>query len=660
MKELIIKKGDKQITVADKEDVMDALDNKSDNTHNHDSTYIKKTGGVSQNSNGNIIIPSNADSTNVDATGYIPFGHTIQDTTKTLREILPTKKSVIGAVISKGATGNQYDYVISARHRNGSYDGYKYGMYIRAPWSPNGNLSWAESNNGDYGTEKTILDSSNYSNYANKTTVTDNLTTNSSTNALSAKQGKILNDRYKGVTLASSGTNTAKPYYRLFHIASGSGDSRSSRLIFEISSKTSTAYAKFAVYMRQNTSTSASTIAFQCLEKVGFDLNSISVGFRNNHPNTCCDIYINVQSMVHYVIKVIDDQLREGTYTQYSPTEGNIEAYTSVANAGTQLYGSAYTNIINPKWDIVATTIQKADGTSSQFLKADGSVDTLADNLTTDSSTKALSAKQGKWLNDNKADKGDYYCAIGNSGQYVQMFQIKLKGGYGNVGISFDIYQRKTSPLHCDFLFSHTSQANTQVASFTYTGKNTQDIYAYKVADYTWNIAVKQTENNGAIQVANLTTANAYMKNKVDFSSVYEVMSVTPDTTNSTKAIYADYANQVEYITSTHGTSTSTWTGTSNVLTTLQQGTIIYYRLDQDPTSSNVTLNLTLANGSTTGAKNVFIAGTQVTNQFPKTSVLHMIYTGYAWHVINPVPNTTTATVTYTDGSTGTINFVTR
>ena len=133
--------------------------------------------------------------------------------------------------------------------------------------------------------------------------------------------------------------------------------------------------------MRQNTSSSASTIDIQCLEKVGVDLNSISVGFRNNYPNTSCDIYLNVKSMVHYIIKVIDDQLREGTYTQYSPTEGNIEAYTSVANAGNQLYGSAYTSIINPQWNIVATTIKKADGTSSQFLKANGSVETL--NTTT-------------------------------------------------------------------------------------------------------------------------------------------------------------------------------------------------------------------------------------------------------------------------------------
>ena len=163
--------------------------------HNHDSSYVKLSGG--QTMTGNILIPSDADSTDYNATGHIPFAHTIQDTTKTVREILPTKKSFIGGIVGKkldGSSGNQYDYVISIRHRNGGGDGYKYGMYIRAPWSTNGNLLWAESNGGDYGTEKTILDSGNYSQYANKTTIINDLTTGGTANALSAEQGKALND----------------------------------------------------------------------------------------------------------------------------------------------------------------------------------------------------------------------------------------------------------------------------------------------------------------------------------------------------------------------------------------------------------------------------------------------------------------------------------
>ena len=182
-------------------------DNKASSTHNHDSNYVKLSGG--QTMTGNILIPSNADSSGNDATGHIPFAHTIQDATKTVREILPTKKSFIGGVIGKkldGGSGNQYDYVISARHRNGGGDGYKYGMYIRAPFSTNGNLLWAESNGGDYGTEKTILDSGNYSQYANKTTIINDLTTGGTANALSAEQGKWLYNNKAPNSHASTGT----------------------------------------------------------------------------------------------------------------------------------------------------------------------------------------------------------------------------------------------------------------------------------------------------------------------------------------------------------------------------------------------------------------------------------------------------------------------
>ena len=386
---------DNQIASVEGDVVID-LASKADVDHNHDSTYIKKTGGVSQHSNGNIIIPSASNTTDIDATGKIPFAGHLVSTTYSIEEFTAKLKSLMGGLKDKD---NRWWNVISARQTNGGGSEAEInGLILKSILDINSDLLWNKQRNGTWGTAKTILDSSNYSNYANKTTVSDSLTDSSTTNALSANQGKVLNDRYKGITLASGGTITTKPYYRLFHIESGSGSSRSSRLIFEISSKTSTAYAKFAVYMRQNTSTSASTIDFQCLEKVGFDLNSISVGFRNNYPNTSCDIYINVQSMVHYIIKVIDDQLREGTYIQYSPTEGNIEAYTSVANAGTQLYGSAYTNIINPQWNIVATTIKKAGGTSSQFLKADGSVGTVVNDSTTGGTGDVLSAEQGKVL----------------------------------------------------------------------------------------------------------------------------------------------------------------------------------------------------------------------------------------------------------------------
>lgn len=402
--------------------------------------------------------------------------------------------------------------------------------------------------------------------------------------------------KYKGVTLASSGTNTTKPYYRLFHIESGNGASRSSRLIFEISSKTSVAYAKFAVYMRQNTSTSASTISFQCLEKTEFDLNTISVGFRNNYPNTSCDIYINVNGMVHYIIKVIDDQLREGTYTQYSPTEGNVEAYTSVANAGTQLYGSAYTNIINPQWNIVATTIKKAGGTSSQFLKADGSVSTVVNDLTTGGIGNALSAEQGKTLKSlvddkitngtgtvtstNIADNAVMNAKIGNSqvnnaklsnnaistskiqnkavtndkidpvvfwgggsgttAGYIKMIKFKFTSdaAWRDKPITFDLYNRtRKDNIHVSLKFKNVGDNDPDVDYFSYTSYDLVNLYLYKEETSTWSLIIKK-ESNGNMEIANLTIPN-FNRDYLEYHNMNTQISALPSNTTTNPLIQA-------------------------------------------------------------------------------------------------------------------------
>ena len=65
-------------------------------------------------------------------------------------------------------------------------------MYIKAPLTTAGNLIWQQDLNGTATTEKTILDSSNYSTYANKTTIVNNLTDGGTGSALSAEQGKNL------------------------------------------------------------------------------------------------------------------------------------------------------------------------------------------------------------------------------------------------------------------------------------------------------------------------------------------------------------------------------------------------------------------------------------------------------------------------------------
>lgn len=118
----------------------------------------------------------------------------------------------------------------------------------------------------------------------------------------------------------------------------------------------------------------------------------------------------------------------------------------------------------------------------------------------------------------------------------------------------------------------------------------------------------------------------------------------TPYVVSDTSAIRnAVDALQPELIVGTHGTTaTATWTGTSTVLTEIKAGTRIQYKLSSAG-ASNVTLNLTLKNGTTTGAKNVyFLNTTRLDTQYGINAIIDLIYDGSAWRVLNPYTNSNT------------------
>ena len=118
---------------------------------------------------------------------------------------------------------------------------------------------------------------------------------------------------------------------------------------------------------------------------------------------------------------------------------------------------------------------------------------------------------------------------------------------------------------------------------------------------------------------------------------------------------------QPELIVGTHGTTdTATWTGTSTVLTELKAGTRIQYKLSSKG-ASNVTLNLTLKSGATTGAKAVYFVGnTRLGTQYDINAVVDLIYDGSAWRVLNPYYNSNTVGTyggTVTAGANGVKNY---
>ena len=96
----------------------------------------------------------------------------------------------------------------------------------------------------------------------------------------------------------------------------------------------------------------------------------------------------------------------------------------------------------------------------------------------------------------------------------------------------------------------------------------------------------------------------------------------------------------VDFILGTQTASTSAWTGTTSVISSLRAGTTIFYKLPYASTNTSVTLNLTLKGGGTTGAKNVFYKNTtRVTTHFGVGQVIGLTYDGTAWYVISPSDN---------------------
>ena len=116
-------------------------------------------------------------------------------------------------------------------------------------------------------------------------------------------------------------------------------------------------------------------------------------------------------------------------------------------------------------------------------------------------------------------------------------------------------------------------------------------------------------------------------------------------------------SQSVEYIIGTQTATTGSWTGTSSTLTELKDGTQIRYWLPYAG-SGNATLNLTLKDGTTTGAINVYrqggfasssgvVTANRVTTHYPAGSSISMTYG------INRVVSAVYSGTTYTGTFTG-------
>lgn len=224
---------------------------------------------------------------------------------------------------------------------------------------------------------------------------------------------------------------------------------------------------------------------------------------------------------------------------------------------------------------------------------------------------------------------------------YTDFGQTLLNNTEDTFTYSFD-YEVTENESNTGYIY--TQMRGSQIAGGTSTGR---DLYVLNqpTGKYCCVFKLNATQASGTAISAGIRLRSATDGAILKVWNVKLEKGNKPTTwTPAPEDTQADIdALQPELIVGTHGTTaTATWTGTSTVLTEIKAGTRIQYKLSSAG-ASNVTLNLTLKNGTTTGAKNVyFLNTTRLGTQYGVNATIDLIYDGSAWRVLNPYTNSNT------------------
>lgn len=498
------------------------------------------------------------------------------------------------------STGDKYiDFVINTKDNSGT-DEHIYvnvkdlvDTYTAATTSTDGLMTAAD---------KTKLNG--IATGATKNTVEDSLSSTSTTNALSAKQGKELKTQIDNIVSGTTATNH-------------NHDNRY--------------YTESEIDTKLNGKAASS----------------------HTHPDT--QINWNGSALANEVSPI--------DMAMYEEFSANRLAYLPGGNITVEYStngGSTWTD-----YGADATEKMKLVTTLTSFTAGKGATASANNQLRITIKAGNSNAASNVYLNTRKLMI--YFSTGGGSG-------TKVKIEYSNYGTpttwstigTYDIggYSGWNSyPINLTYGAYNASQATgtrPQNIRLTFTTGSAHNFNVQKIRLFGENcwITPSTIANNGHIYtydenrnatfygkiIKNGGTSSQFLKANGDVdSNTYLTSVATGNIANGavTNAKLADQTNTVtEYIVGTQTGSTSAWTGTSTKITSLAAGQVIYYKLPYASTNTAVTLNLTLANGTTTGAKEVwFWNGSRVTTNYGVNSIIGLIYNGSQWWVINPSNN---------------------
>lgn len=244
----------------------------------------------------------------------------------------------------------------------------------------------------------------------------------------------------------------------------------------------------------------------------------------------------------------------------------------------------------------------------------------------------------------NKPTIGNATLTIQKNGSTVKTFTANATS---NVTANITV-PTKTSDL--------TNDSNFPVdASYVHTDNNYTTTEKNKLAGIASGAEVNQNAFSN-VKVGSTTVAADAKTDTLELVAGTNV-TLTPDATNdkvtiaATNTTYSAGTNiditsntiktktlGVEYIMGTQSASTNAWTGVSTDTdcssSTIYTGKVIIYHLPYAGTSTAATLNLTLPDGTTTGAKNVNrLTGNTITTNFGAGCDIFMVFDGTRWKV---------------------------
>lgn len=198
-----------------------------------------------------------------------------------------------------------------------------------------------------------------------------------------------------------------------------------------------------------------------------------------------------------------------------------------------------------------------------------------------------------------------------------------------------------TSYTETDPVFN--ASAAKGISSADITNWNNKSDFSGSYNDLTNKPTIPTVPTN----VSAFTNDAGYLTQHQDISGKADAFTVG-DGLDMTSQVLSN-SQSIEYIVGTQTASTNVWKGVTKD-SSLRIGKVIAYYLPFAGTSTAATLNLTLADGSTTGAIALRrTASSTVTTQFAADNVIIMIYDGDYWKV-----------AAYYDTNTNTIGYQVR